>query len=108
MPDIVPGSMFGIAECMCINIIRKLNLLVLRTLHKAFATLKWGGYEGREKDIESPLSPFVKRLLHSVAGMGACIVKDNEYGFSDCRGEAVNELHHILCVYTLATSESMV
>ena len=106
--DAIQYFIGGIEERVCINIMAWLNPFCFEYSPQGFGNVQMRRVWREEKDIKATLSPFLKQLLHSTSGMDACIVKNDTGWPCNGYGEVVDELGHILRLYTITACEPVV
>lgn len=108
MPDTIQSSMGGIEEGVCINVMFRLDPFGLKNPPQCFGNVEMRRIRWEEKDIEPTLFPFFKYFLHPATPMDAGIVENYESGSGDGYGKVVNELRHILRLYTMSARKPVV
>ena len=97
-----------IEEGVCVNIMMRLNPFGFKDSPQSLGNVEMRRVRRKEKDVESSLSPSVKRFFHFASGVDACIVKNDECWPSNRHGEVIDELSYVLCLYALTAGKSMI
>lgn len=107
-PDCRQGSVCGIEQGVCVEIIHRSEPLPLEDAPKSLGNIEMRAIRREKEKEQPPLLPYGTKFPHKPAPVYTCVVKDHEGPSADTERHTVKKVSDLVCGHVLCRSESLI
>ena len=107
-PDCRQGSVCGIEQGVCVEIIHRSEPLPLEDAPKSLGNIEMRAIRREKEKEQPPLLPYGAKFPHKPAPVYTCVVKDHEGPSADTERHTVKKVSDLVCGHVLCRSESLI
>lgn len=106
--DCRPGSVCGIEQGVCVEIIHRSEPLPLEDAPKSLGNIEMRAIRREKEKEQPPLLPYGAKSPHKPASVYTCVVKDYKGSFADTERHTVKKVSDLICSHVFCRSESLI
>ena len=107
-PDCRQGSVCGIEQGVCVEIIHRSEPLPLEDAPKSLGNIEMRAIRRKKEKEQPPLLPYGAKFPHKPAPVYTCVVKDHEGPSADTERHTVKKVSDLVCGHVLCRSKSLI